>query len=67
VQTHLEGVEKKPLKVSETSRGHAGIALCLFLIDMPTFTGAAMQGNHTSEKETEDSDIVTRGSYYEES
>jgi aryl-phospho-beta-D-glucosidase BglC (GH1 family) len=35
--------------------------------DMPTFMGVAMRGNHTSEKETEDSDIVAPRNYYEES
>ena len=34
--------------------------------DMPTFMGVTMRGNHTSEKETEDSNIVTRRSYYED-
>ena len=35
--------------------------------DMPTFMGVAMRGNYTSEKETEDSDIVAPRCYYEES
>ena len=35
--------------------------------DMPTFMGVAMLGNHTSEKETEGTNIVIPTSYYKES
>jgi hypothetical protein len=35
--------------------------------DTPALMGVAMRGNHTSEKETEDSNIVNRRSFYEES
>jgi hypothetical protein len=35
--------------------------------DMPMFMGVAMRGNYTSEKETEDNEIVAPSDYYEES